>query len=101
MDITGPTKSPKASEREFLKLISVLKILSFCFFLVLPFVAFFQGNNNNKAVLFQSTSQFLPMIDEVHFLFFLLSKCKPLIHFLPNWPVAAHQILTASYVIKK
>lgn len=70
MDITGPTKSPKASEREFLKLISVLKILSFCFFLVLPFVAFFQGNNNNKAVLFQSTSQFLPMIDEVHFLFF-------------------------------
>ncbi|KAL5147540.1 putative trehalose-phosphate phosphatase 6 [Glycine soja] len=34
MDITGPTKSPKAS------------------------------NNNNKAVLFQSTSQFLPMIDE-------------------------------------
>ncbi|KAG4980342.1 hypothetical protein JHK85_034300 [Glycine max] len=24
-----------------------------------------KGNNNNKAVLFQSTSQFLPMIDEV------------------------------------
>ncbi|KAH1256727.1 putative trehalose-phosphate phosphatase J [Glycine max] len=74
MDITGPTKSPKASEREFLKLISVLKILSFCFFLVLPFVAFFQGNNNNKAVLFQSTSQFLPMIDEVYKI--LLEKTK-------------------------
>ncbi|KAH1247631.1 putative trehalose-phosphate phosphatase 4 [Glycine max] len=54
MDITGPTKSPKASEREFQKLIS--------------------GNNNNKAVLFQSTSQFLPMIDEVYKI--LLEKTK-------------------------
>ena len=100
MDITGPTKSPKASERVS-ETNQCVEDSIFCFFLVLPFVAFFQGNNNNKAVLFQSTSQFLPIIDEVHFLIFLLSKCKPLIHFLPNWPVAAHQILTASYVIKK
>ncbi|KAL5162509.1 putative trehalose-phosphate phosphatase J [Glycine soja] len=55
MDITGPTKSPKASEREFLKLIS-------------------GNNNNNKAVLFQSASQFLPMIDEVYEI--LLEKMK-------------------------
>ncbi|KHN09128.1 Trehalose-phosphate phosphatase [Glycine soja] len=44
MDITGPTKSPK------------------------------QGNNNNKAVLFQPASQFLPMIDEVYKI--LLEKTK-------------------------
>eukprot|EP00256_Glycine_max_P010824 XP_003522090.1 probable trehalose-phosphate phosphatase J [Glycine max] len=33
-----------------------------------------KGNNNNKAVLFQSTSQFLPMIDEVYKI--LLEKTK-------------------------
>ena len=35
-------------------------------------------------MLFQSASQFLPMIDEVHFLFFLLSKCKTSISFPPK-----------------
>ncbi|KAL5123829.1 Kinesin-like protein KIN-5B [Glycine soja] len=63
MDITGPTKSPKASERVS-ETNQCVEDSIFCFFLVLPFVAFFQGNNNNKAVLFQSTSQFLPIIDE-------------------------------------